>query len=104
MVRALAHFTELQPLAAEFAPLWADLSASGCIETDELCLRVISGDARSALPEWQEQANCWFLDGFSPAKNPELWGADLLESEISTEPPTEPASIESLVASDEEAA
>ena len=70
MVRALAHFTELEPLAAEFAPLWADLSASGRIETYELCLRVISGDARSALPEWQEQADCWFLDGFSPAKNP----------------------------------
>ena len=80
MIRALAHFTELEPLAAEFAPLWADLSASGRIETDELCLRVISGDARSALPGWQEQADCWFLDGFSPAKNPELWGADLLES------------------------
>lgn len=80
MVRALAHFTELKPLAAEFAPLWADLSASGRIETDELCLRVICGDARSALPEWQEQADCWFLDGFSPAKNPELWGADLLKS------------------------
>ena len=23
-------------------------------------------------------ANAWFLDGFSPAKNPEMWGADLM--------------------------
>ena len=32
-----------------------------------------------------------------------IW-ADLLESEISTEPPTEPASVESMLPSDEEAA
>ena len=24
------------------------------------------------------KADCWFLDGFSPAKNPELWGKELL--------------------------
>ena len=41
-------------------------------------LTVILGDARTALPRWDGQADAWFLDGFSPAKNPELWGADLL--------------------------
>jgi len=24
--------------------------------------------------------DCWFLDGFSPAKNPELWEEDLLKN------------------------
>ena len=41
---------------------------------------VLFGDARKTLQNWQGQADCWFLDGFSPAKNPELWGADLLKS------------------------
>lgn len=42
-------------------------------------LEVIEGDAREALPKWDGQADAWFLDGFSPAKNPELWGPELLE-------------------------
>lgn len=41
-------------------------------------LTVIVGDARDTLPPWQGRADAWFLDGFSPAKNPELWGADLM--------------------------
>ena len=36
------------------------------------------GDARSCLPLWGGQADAWYLDGFSPAKNPELWSPDLM--------------------------
>ena len=41
-------------------------------------VRVVEGDARSTLPVSQEQADAWYLDGFSPAKNPELWQPDLM--------------------------
>lgn len=41
-------------------------------------LQVIIGDARTTLPIWDGRADAWFLDGFSPAKNPELWGEDLM--------------------------
>ncbi|XXK31550.1 tRNA (5-methylaminomethyl-2-thiouridine)(34)-methyltransferase MnmD [Rhodobacteraceae bacterium nBUS_24] len=80
MIRALAHFTPLETLAKEFAPLWAELCAHSRIETDELCLNLHIGDARETLPNWQGQANCWFLDGFSPAKNPQLWESELLKA------------------------
>ena len=30
------------------------------------------------VPGWAGRADAWFLDGFAPAKNPELWQADLL--------------------------
>jgi tRNA U34 5-methylaminomethyl-2-thiouridine-forming methyltransferase MnmC len=43
-------------------------------------LVVVFGDARETVPAWQGAADAWFLDGFSPAKNPELWGADLLQA------------------------
>ncbi|MGB1234921.1 MAG: tRNA (5-methylaminomethyl-2-thiouridine)(34)-methyltransferase MnmD [Planktomarina sp.] len=43
-------------------------------------LTVIKGDARTQIPAWDGKADAWFLDGFSPARNPELWGADLLMS------------------------
>jgi len=41
-------------------------------------LRVIVGDARETLPAWEGAADAWFLDGFSPAKNPELWSPELM--------------------------
>lgn len=41
-------------------------------------LHVVVGDARKTLAEWGGLADAWFLDGFSPAKNPELWGDALL--------------------------
>jgi tRNA U34 5-methylaminomethyl-2-thiouridine-forming methyltransferase MnmC len=41
-------------------------------------LRVILGDAREMLPVWQDAADAWFLDGFSPAKNPELWSPEMM--------------------------
>ncbi len=44
-----------------------------------LHLTVIIGDARQTVPLWDGVADAWFLDGFSPAKNPELWEPGLLE-------------------------
>ncbi|WP_371228489.1 tRNA (5-methylaminomethyl-2-thiouridine)(34)-methyltransferase MnmD [Roseovarius sp. 2305UL8-3] len=41
-------------------------------------LHLIIGDARQTLPVWDGLADAWYLDGFSPAKNPELWDADLM--------------------------
>lgn len=41
-------------------------------------LRVVLGDARETLPYWESRADAWFLDGFSPAKNPELWSPELM--------------------------
>ena len=44
----------------------------------DVVLTVVIGDARRAVPAWDCLADAWFLDGFSPAKNPELWEPDLL--------------------------
>jgi tRNA U34 5-methylaminomethyl-2-thiouridine-forming methyltransferase MnmC len=41
-------------------------------------LSVVMGDVRSTLPMWAGRADAWYLDGFSPAKNPEMWGADVM--------------------------
>lgn len=41
-------------------------------------LTLIIGDARQTLPQWQGPADAWFLDGFSPARNPELWEPALM--------------------------
>jgi len=75
MSRALAAFPELAPWSDRFLARWQ----GGRCDLGSLQLEVIAGDARQALPLWAGQADAWFLDGFSPAKNPELWGADLMQ-------------------------
>ena len=74
LARAHAAFPELADLAAELRAGWPQRRFSvGRVQAE-----VITADARDALPQWQDQADAWFLDGFSPAKNPELWGDDLM--------------------------
>lgn len=48
------------------------------LDGPDFTLRVILGDARQTLPVWEGSADAWFLDGFSPAKNPELWASELM--------------------------
>lgn len=76
MARSHAAFPEVASVAAPLVQAWAQglrRFSLGLIEVE-----VIEADARSALPLWQGKADAWYLDGFSPAKNPELWGQDLM--------------------------
>ncbi|WP_272003731.1 tRNA (5-methylaminomethyl-2-thiouridine)(34)-methyltransferase MnmD [Roseovarius sp. ZX-A-9] len=79
MARALAVHAALDAVAA---PLLAGWEAGGRqIDLGSgVMLQVITGDARQTLPEWQGMADAWFLDGFSPAKNPELWQPPLMQA------------------------
>jgi tRNA U34 5-methylaminomethyl-2-thiouridine-forming methyltransferase MnmC len=72
---ALAAFHEAAPLADAIA---AALDGAGRIETPELSVRIVAGDARRTVPAWDGAADAWFLDGFAPARNPELWEPALL--------------------------
>jgi tRNA 5-methylaminomethyl-2-thiouridine biosynthesis bifunctional protein len=38
-----------------------------------VALTLLIGDARETLPALEGRVDAWFLDGFSPAKNPALW-------------------------------
>ncbi|MCH8466112.1 MAG: tRNA (5-methylaminomethyl-2-thiouridine)(34)-methyltransferase MnmD [Roseinatronobacter sp.] len=74
MARALAAFPEL-----DAAPLIAAIATGATrFALGPLDVTLILGDARETLPQWQGRADAWYLDGFSPAKNPELWAEDLL--------------------------
>jgi tRNA U34 5-methylaminomethyl-2-thiouridine-forming methyltransferase MnmC len=76
MARALARWPDLADRAAA---LLAALEQNGLrASLPGLELEVIDGDARETLPGWQGGADAWFLDGFSPARNPELWEPALM--------------------------
>ncbi len=78
MRRALSRFPELLPLTEEFLTAWQ--SGGADVELPHLALEVIPGDARDTVPRWEGAADAWFLDGFAPARNPEIWEPDLLAS------------------------
>ncbi|SFL61614.1 bifunctional tRNA (5-methylaminomethyl-2-thiouridine)(34)-methyltransferase MnmD/FAD-dependent 5-carboxymethylaminomethyl-2-thiouridine(34) oxidoreductase MnmC [Pseudomonas sp. NFACC46-3] len=40
-------------------------------------LTLLIGDALEQLPQLDGQIDAWFLDGFAPARNPEMWTAEL---------------------------
>ena len=39
---------------------------------------LVIGDAQATLPLWPGRADAWFLDGFAPARNPDLWSDALM--------------------------
>ena len=77
MRRAQVVFSELDDIARDLAPHWTHTPTN--ITLPDLHFTLVTGDARQTLPVWTGQADAWFLDGFSPAKNPELWGEDLMQ-------------------------
>ena len=76
IARALTAFPEAAAVAAPFLSQWAEGRTR--IALDGLELEIVLGDAGETLPAWQGRADAWFLDGFSPAKNPDLWTDDLM--------------------------
>ena len=75
MARALAAFPEIAELARILLDVW---SPGSTMVLEGLEFTLVAGDARATLPNWSSHADAWFLDGFSPAKNPELWEETLL--------------------------
>lgn len=79
--RALAAWPELADLALALVAQWPD-GRRGFQRIDlepwgaTLDLAVM--DARLALQAWSGAADAWFLDGFAPARNPEMWSPELM--------------------------
>lgn len=76
MIKAQAAFPVVSEIARDLAPYWT----AGAVQIDLPWLKfeLVEGDARETLPAWGGAADAWFLDGFSPAKNPELWNEALM--------------------------
>lgn len=76
IAQALDAFPEARAVADPFLAAWR--AGQTRFTLGPLEVQVIVGDARDTLPAWDGQADAWYLDGFSPAKNPELWSDDLM--------------------------
>lgn len=83
MRRALSAWPDLAPFADRLVAAWAETAGQpiqnaafeGGVE-----LQVVVGSASTTLPAWMGAADAWYLDGFSPAKNPDMWSLDLMRA------------------------
>lgn len=82
MARAIAPWPDLAPAVAGFLERWPAAPTTDIVSltVDDVTLELYLGDANQRLDHWRGLADAWFLDGFSPARNPELWAADLLNN------------------------
>lgn len=82
MERAHRPFTELAPLArrlrAHYPHLYSGFHRLH-FDDDRLTLTLLFGEAGDMLAQLDACVDAWFLDGFSPSKNPELWREDVLK-------------------------
>ena len=78
MRRALKNFPDLINLSNYLC----DILERGAthFEIGNINVQLIYGDARETIITWDDIVDAWFLDGFAPIKNPELWGYELLRS------------------------
>ncbi len=76
MARALGIWPELATWSSPLIEAWS--AGQRRIALPGMDLSIEIGDARRLLPVWDGLADAWFLDGFSPPCNPELWEETLL--------------------------
>ncbi|TYC51943.1 tRNA (5-methylaminomethyl-2-thiouridine)(34)-methyltransferase MnmD [Rhodobacterales bacterium] len=86
--RALSAFPELSKYAQTLVSAWAPAPGWNRLAFPGADLVVGIGDARELIADLGRQGagesaltpvDAWYLDGFSPARNPELWDPDLLK-------------------------
>lgn len=80
MRSAIALWSDLMPLAGHFLQQYAHINqgenrlllADGRVKLD-----LWIGDVAKVMPQLTVPCDAWFLDGFAPAKNPDMWQPEL---------------------------
>lgn len=80
MWRAATAWPQLTPIITECLDLWPRTFDDTMVRLvrPDATLELYLGDANQRLDDWHASVDAWYLDGFSPARNPELWGTDLM--------------------------
>ena len=78
--RALALWPELKVFADQLLAQYVAIHQGFqrlTLANGRVTLTLMIGDALEQLPQLDAQIDAWFLDGFAPAKNPDMWTAEL---------------------------
>ena len=84
LAAAHAHWPELEPWAKELQQQWPT-ALPGChrllLDNGRITLDLWFGDINQLMQTFddtlQQQVDAWFLDGFAPSKNPDMWTDEL---------------------------
>ncbi|WP_374665944.1 FAD-dependent 5-carboxymethylaminomethyl-2-thiouridine(34) oxidoreductase MnmC [Acinetobacter sp.] len=85
LIRALNAWPELQPLAQQLIAQYP-LPIAGChrlsFPDERFSIDLWLGDAHDAFPAMArtQQVHAWFLDGFAPSCNPDMWEEKVLSN------------------------
>lgn len=79
--RVHAHHPELAALSAELLAKWPvqTRGTQRIFLSDDVTLTLCVDEISHALPRAAGQCNAWFLDGFAPARNPDMWSAEAMK-------------------------
>ncbi|MCE5363773.1 bifunctional tRNA (5-methylaminomethyl-2-thiouridine)(34)-methyltransferase MnmD/FAD-dependent 5-carboxymethylaminomethyl-2-thiouridine(34) oxidoreductase MnmC [Pseudomonas anguilliseptica] len=78
--RALALWPELAPYAEQLLAQYVALHPGFqrlVFAGGRIVLTLLIGDALALFSQLDAQVDAWFLDGFAPAKNPDMWTPEL---------------------------
>lgn len=81
--KCLDNFPELSPLSTQLLKQYPALTPGFHLLKFvklKVKLLLLLGDINDTLPLLNAQADAWFLDGFSPAKNQSMWSDKLFEN------------------------
>jgi tRNA U34 5-methylaminomethyl-2-thiouridine-forming methyltransferase MnmC len=73
------HASHTADLIKALPDVWPQSGTVEC-QIDNVTLEIVVGLAEQTVPQHSLSADCWFLDGHSPAKNPGMWSAELMQA------------------------
>ncbi|MEG0858053.1 MAG: bifunctional tRNA (5-methylaminomethyl-2-thiouridine)(34)-methyltransferase MnmD/FAD-dependent 5-carboxymethylaminomethyl-2-thiouridine(34) oxidoreductase MnmC [Pseudomonas sp.] len=80
LTRALALWPELAPFSTQLLAQYVAVHEgfqTFVFGQGRVRLTLMIGDVLEQLPQLDAQVDAWFLDGFAPAKNPQMWTPEL---------------------------
>ena len=83
MAKSLSHWPRYRAYAEKLLSLWPEIKQKEqniTIELGHIHLHLYLGDARERVHDLISPQHAWYLDGFSPAKNPQLWEKSLMQA------------------------
>ncbi|WP_319531778.1 tRNA (5-methylaminomethyl-2-thiouridine)(34)-methyltransferase MnmD [uncultured Cohaesibacter sp.] len=81
LAKALSPWQDISPLASELIASWQpDTEGWRQHDFQSATLHLFIGEASDALATMPMAVDAWFLDGFNPKTNPDLWSLELMQA------------------------
>lgn len=80
--RALSHWPEIDNERHALTSLWPEAPGNegeiALVLDEQTRLTVVCGPALERLSTCRHSFDAWYLDGFAPSRNPDMWSAELM--------------------------